>query len=81
MEVVAAEVAGDVDDFSDEVEAEDLLALQGLGGEFGGVDASGRNFGFFVTFGAVGFEWPVVELVFELLDGGVGPAGWIGEVD
>ena len=56
MEVVAAEPAGDVDDFADEVEAGDFVALHGAGVEFGGVDAAGGDFGFGVAFGAGGSD-------------------------
>src|ERR1039458_4302602 len=54
LEVVAAEPAGDVDDFADEVEARGDAALHGTGVERVGRDAAGGDLGFVVAFGAGG---------------------------
>ena len=54
LEVEAAQVAGDVDNFADEEEAGDFARFHGFAGEFVGVDAAGGDFGFFVAFGAGG---------------------------
>ena len=81
MEVVTAKPSGDVDDFSDEVEAGDFLALHGAGIELGGVDAAGSDLGFFVAFGASGCDAPGVELLLHDGEGGVGPVGRLVEFD
>ena len=78
LEVVAAEPAGDVDDFADEEEAGDDAALQGAGVERVGVDAAGGDFGFVVAFGAGGREAPGVELAFHFGEGGVGQTAGLG---
>ena len=76
LEIEAAEVAGDVDHFSDEVETWDVAGLHGLGGETGGIDATGGDFGFFVAFGAGGLEWPVVQAGGEGIDFAITPDGY-----
>ena len=92
MEVVAAEPAGDVDHFADEVEAGDLGGFERFGIELGGGDASGGDLRLGVAFGAGRGKLPVMELMFEVRDGLVGevpggagrvqgepafgPAGW-----
>ena len=78
LEVVAAEPAGDVDDFADEEEAGDDAALQGAGVERVGVDAAGGDFGFVVALGAGGREAPGVELAFHFGEGGVGQTAGLG---
>jgi hypothetical protein len=60
LEVEAAEVAGDVNDFADEEEAGDEGGFHGFTGEFAGVDAAGGDFGFFVAFGGSGRDRPGV---------------------
>ena len=80
MEVVAAEPAGYVYDFADEVEAGDLAALHGLCVEFGGVDAAGGDLGLGVAFGSGGRDAPCVEVAAPNSPASVGPvlrAGWI----
>jgi hypothetical protein len=49
LEVEAAEMAGDIDDFTDEEQAWDETRLHGFTGEFAGVDAACGDFGFFVA--------------------------------
>ena len=66
LEIVAAEMAGDVDDFADEVEAWDLAGFHGFGVEFVGINASGGDFSLFEAFGAGGVDGPGVELFFEI---------------
>ena len=66
LEVEAAEVAGDVDDFADEEQAGNFAAFHGFGGEFVGVDAAAGDFGFFVAFGACGHEAPGMHLLLEI---------------
>jgi len=72
LEVVAAEPAGDVDDFADEMEAGDDAAFEGAGVEGVGIDASGGDFGFVVAFGAGGGDAPGVELALHFGESGVG---------
>ena len=78
MEVVAAEPAGDVDNFADEVEARDATALHGFGVELVGGDAAGRDFGFGEALGAGGDDAPGVEFAFEVGERGVGGFGGFG---
>lgn len=73
LEVEAAKVAGDVDDFSDEVEAGDGAALHGLRGEHGGADAAGGDFGLLIAFGSGWREGEVVQTALQLVEGGIGP--------
>ncbi len=73
-------MAGDVDDFSDEEEAGDA-ALHGLGGELGGVDASGGDLGLGVTLGCLWRDGPVMPAVFPRFQGMIGPAGGRIEVE
>jgi len=75
LKIEAAEVAGDVDDFADEVQARDFSRFHGFAGEFTGVDAAGSDFGFGVAFGACGEDWKGVESFFESGERGVGPRG------
>ena len=66
LEIVAAEMAGDVDDFTDAVEAGDFACCHRFGVEFVGINASGGDFGFFEAFGAGRMDRPGVELLFEI---------------
>ena len=61
-------MAGDVDDFSDEVEAWHFAALHGFGGELVGIDAAGGDLSFFVSFGSCGSDLPRVQLLFEIVE-------------
>ena len=72
LEVEAAEVAGDVDDFADEVEARDVAGFHGSGGELVGVDAAGGDFGFLKAFGAVRIDGPVMKAVVSFFESAVG---------
>ncbi len=76
MEVEAAELAGYVDYFSDEIEAGDGAALHGLRGECGGADAAGGDFGLLVAFGSGGREGEAVQTALQVIEGGVGPVRW-----
>ena len=87
MEVEAAEVAGDVDDFADEEESGDVAGFHGFAGELASVDTACCDFGFFIAFGSGGSDGPGMELLFEsgergIVEGGRGvefePAG--GEI-
>ena len=73
LEVVAAEPAGDVNDFADEEEARGEFAFEGAGVEFVGGDAAGGDFGFLEAFGAGGGDGPGVKVGFECGDAVVGP--------
>jgi hypothetical protein len=73
LEVVATEPAGDIDDLPDEVEAGVMFGFHGAGVEIPGVDAASGDLGLGVAFGALGLESPVVELLLEAIESGVGP--------
>src|SRR5208337_4660552 len=64
LEVEAAEVAGDVNDFADEEEAGDFARFHGFAGEFVGVNAADGDFGFVEAFGGGGSEGPSVNSFF-----------------
>ena len=66
-------MAGDVDDFADEVEAWNIATFHGLGGEGVGADASRGDFCLVVAFGVCGGEGPCVEAAIELVQGVIGP--------
>ena len=74
-------MTGDIDDLADEIQPWNSLRLHRLRREFIGVDPAGGDFGFFISFGAVGFELPMMQPVFKLLDCGVRPSWRIGEID
>ena len=74
MEVETAQVASDVDDFANEVEAGDVAGFQGAGLQVGGVDAAGGYFGFGEAFCAGGVDGPVVQILLAGFERGVGPA-------
>src|SRR5579871_954505 len=65
LKIVAAEVAGDVDNLADEKEAGDIVGLHGFAGKTGGVDAAGGDFGFLVALGARGRYGPGVNCFLE----------------
>ena len=74
LEVESAEVAGDVDDFADEVEAGHAAALHGLCGKRAGADAACGNFGFVVALGAAGREGEGVQPAFQFIKCVIRPA-------
>ncbi len=78
LEVIAAEPAGDVDDFADEVEAGDDAALQGAGVEGVGVDSADGDLGLGVAFGAGGCDTPIVQAAFDIEERGVGEGAGFG---
>ncbi len=65
MEIVAAEMAGDVDDLTDEKQSVDLLGLHRFAGQIGSVDSTGSDFGFFIAFGAGWCYGPGVQLLLK----------------
>ena len=62
MEVEAAEMAGDVHDFSDEIEARDSAGFHGFRGKLVRIHAAGCDFGFVVPFRTLWDHGPVVGL-------------------
>lgn len=60
LEIEAAQVAGDVDDFAYEKESGDETRFHGFTGEFASVNAAGGNFGLFVAFAGRRSEGPIV---------------------
>src|ERR1035437_8760885 len=75
LEIEAAELAGYVDDFSDEKKAGHFSRLHGLGREFAGVDAARRDFGFSVTLRRFRLDFPPMQLAFGVGEGAIGVAG------
>ena len=75
LKIEAAEVAGDVDNLTDEEEAGNETRFHGFAGEFVGVHAAGGDFGFFVAFRASRNKCPIVKLLFESSEGGIGVVG------
>ena len=69
-------MAGDVDDFSDEVEAGNVAAFHRFGGELVGVDAARGDFSFFVAFGSCRSDLPRVQLLFEIVQALIRARGW-----
>jgi hypothetical protein len=64
LEVEAAEVAGDVDGFSNEEEAGNGAGFQGARVQAAGVDATGGDFGLLKTLSAGGMEGEGAETAF-----------------
>ena len=64
LEVETAELAGDVDDFSDEKKAGHFSRLHGLGREFVGIDAARGDFRFSVTLRRFRLDFPLMQLTF-----------------
>ncbi len=60
MEVVAAEPAGDVDHFADEIQPRHKLRLHRAGGQSIGIDAAQGDLGGAIAFGAAGGDRPCV---------------------
>jgi len=67
LEVEAAQVPGNIDDFADEKQPRDFSGLHRLAGKFFGVHATGGDFGFFVPFGIRRRESPFVNFALEIL--------------
>jgi len=61
LEIEAPQPAGDVEDLSDEIKPGYLAGLEGLGGQFTGVDPAPRDFGFAVALGPAGLDLPLME--------------------
>lgn len=73
LKIEAAQVAGDVDGFSDEEEARDVAGFEGAGVEVGGVDTAGGDLGLLKSFRADGMKLPSTQAALGGFDGGVGP--------
>ena len=73
LEVEAAQVSGDVNHFTDKKKAGYAARLHGFAGKFAGVDAACGDFCLLVAFGGAGSDGPVVDLLLECEEGGVGP--------
>ncbi len=61
LEIEAPQPAGDVEDLSDEIKPGDVAGLEGLRGQFTGVDPAPRDFGFAVARGCAGLDLPVMK--------------------
>ncbi len=75
LKIEAAEVAGDVDNLSDEEEPRNETGFHGFAGEFSGVHAAGSDFGFFVALRASRNKRPIVKPLFESSEGRIGVVG------
>src|SRR5271157_5347709 len=73
LEVEAAEVAGDVNDFADEEETGNFAGLHGFAGEFVGVYAADGDFGLLKAFSSCGCEGPSLYVLFESGQRGIRP--------
>lgn len=60
LEIEAAELTGDVDNFADEEQAGDEARFHGFTRKLAGVDAASGDFGFGVTFGIGWTDGPVM---------------------
>ena len=76
LEVIAAEVAGDVDDFSNKVKAGRFAGFEGLGGKFAGIHAAERDFGFFVADRSARADAPVMEACGDFAQAGYAESFW-----
>src|ERR1039458_4012072 len=74
LEVEAAELAGDVDHFSDEKKAGHFSGCHGLGRKFAGIDAARGDFRFSVTLSSFRLDFPCVQLTFGVSEGAIGVA-------
>src|SRR5207244_12242584 len=65
LKVESAQMASNVHDFTDEIQAGDFAALHHLCGKLIGVHASSGDFGFVVAVGAFWSDGPVVRTALE----------------
>src|SRR5690554_1707015 len=77
LEIIAAEPAGHVHRFADNIKAGLAVGLHRFGADTLGVDPAERYFGGAIAFGAAGGEVPMSELVANLAEGGVALIGQI----
>src|SRR5271167_4301218 len=75
LEVEAAEVAGHVHDFADEVKTGNFAASHRFGGQFVGIDAAGGDFGFLAALRARGRDGPRMRVLLKTNQRGVRPRG------
>src|SRR5579864_8412910 len=75
LKVEAAKMSGHIDNFSDEVETRHFAALHCLRGKFVGVDPSGGHLGLFESLRARWTKAPTVNLLLEVGESGIRPAG------
>jgi hypothetical protein len=68
LKIEAAQVAGDVQHFADEIESWGFPGLEGLRGKLLGIHAADGDFGFFIALGAVRRDSPTVEILRDRLD-------------
>ena len=75
LEVEAAELAGDVNHFTDEEKAGNFSRLHGRGGKFVSIDTTCRDFRFSVALGPFRFHFPPMQLTFGVGERAIGVAG------
>ena len=80
LEVEAAEMAGDIHDFTYKEEPGDVTRFHGFAGKFIGVHTAGGDFGFFITFGSCRCDDPFVNLTLESFERLIRPIGWSVEI-
>ncbi len=67
LEIVAAQPAGDIDDFANEIKAGHGTAFHRLGGECCGVHTPHGYFRLGIAAGIGGYQGPVAEVLHELI--------------
>ena len=75
LKIEAAELAGDVDNLADEEETGNETRFHGFAGEFASAHTAGSDFGFFVALRANRNKRPIVKLLFESSERGIGVVG------
>ena len=75
LEIEAAEMSGDIDNFADEEKTRDETRFHGFAGELARVDTACRDFRFFVAFRGARSERPGMELLLESGDACIGVVG------
>src|SRR5271166_1196224 len=79
LEIEAAEVARNVNDFTDEEEPGNSARFHGFAGKFAGVNATGGDFRFVVALVARRSDGPGVSLQFQGVESGIGEGFWLVE--
>ena len=74
LEVKPAQLAGDIDHFSNEKKSRHFLRFHRLGGKFVGIDATRGDFRFSVTLGSFRIDFPSMQLMFGVSEGAIGVA-------
>src|SRR5580704_12676780 len=73
LKIVPTEMAGHIDHFTNKEQPRYFPGLHGFCGELVRVDPAGSHLGFFVAFGTVGQDLPVMNLELHFIESGIGP--------